>query len=245
MGISFFETATLHPRRAAAGLAIFLSAAFLTHTLAASSASEVQAPVEFRGYFTFGEQPSFGLRDLETGASWWMYLGQERFGFRLEGFNPQEAEITVTWNGQRAKIPLKESSATGGLAVVSSIKLSPIIQEVYERSEKLIKTTRSKKTGRMIKDHRKVEKLRSFLMQNPSVAELHNFLPEMDDSIDYDEFLKIEFPKGVQGRNKQNTARWGIDKSLDLNDIEELIASNPTKAKLDAALREKSPKSSR
>lgn len=202
-------------------------------------------PIEFRGFLSFDNRASFSLRDLETGSSWWMQLGQERFGVRLEQFNQEEIEITVSWQGQRTTIPLKEFSNSSGLAVVSSIELSPIIQEVYDLSEKLIKTSRSKESGRLVRDQRKVEQLRSFLAQNPSVAELHDFLPELGDALDYKEFLKIDFPPVMKGRNKQNTPGWGVDKSLDLRDIEKLIASNPSKAALDAALQEKPSKSSK
>ncbi len=125
------------------------------------------------------------------------------------------------------------------MVVVSRIELSPAIQKVYNLSEKLIKTTRSKESGRLIKDQRKVEKLRSFLAQNPSVAELHDFLPKLGEALDYDEFLKIEFPPVMKGRNEQNTPGWGVDTSLDLADIEQLIASNPSASQLEATLSQK------
>jgi hypothetical protein len=196
-------------------------------------------PLEFRGYLQLDGRPSFSLRDMETGGSWWMRIGQERFGFRLEQFNPEQMEITVSWDGQRTSIPLNRTSNSNGLVVDSSIDLSPAIQKVYDLSEELIKTTRSETTNRLVKDHRKVEKLRGFLAQNPSVAELHDFLPELGDAFNYDEFLKIEFPPIMKGRNKQNTPRWGVDKSMDLADIEQLIASNPSAAQLESELSQK------
>lgn len=247
---ALFRAQSIFPTRAIVILLAGLLCGFSSASTAASSSEnenslgqgspkQTMPPIEFRGFLSFGNRTSFSLRDLETGSSWWMHLGQERFGVRLEQFNQEEMEIIVSWQGQRTSISLKEFLNEGGMAVVSSIQLSPIVQEVYDLSEKLIKTARSKESGRLVRDQRKVEQLRSFLAQNPSVAEIHDFLPELGDALDYEEFLKIEFPPVMKGRNKQNTPRWGVDKSLDLADIEQLIASNPSASQLESALSQK------
>jgi len=228
------------------GIGWFLIAA-LAQSLHLSAASvdegemspHVDWPVEFRGYALYGGEPRFSLRDLETGHAWWMKTGEERLGFRIEGFNAHEKTLLVSREGTSREIPLKEPE-DHILMVRSSISsLSPINRKVYLLSERLIRASRSEATGRLVRDDRHVQKLREYLLTNPSVQDLHAFLPELGDAIDYDEFLKIDFPDVVNGRNKQNTPRWGIDRSLDLRDIEQLVATNPTKAELDSALQEK------
>jgi hypothetical protein len=193
-------------------------------------------PLEFRGYYTFADITSFSLRDAETNRSWWVRLGQERAGVRVDAFDRSEKTITISWNGRIQRITLYEFENSSEMASWEGFTLSPINQKVYSLSEKLIKATPSNESGRLVWDHRKIKELRTFIAGNPSVSALHDFVPKLGDAVDYEEFLKIEFPEVMKGRNAQNTPRWGINRSLDIADIEQLIASKPSQAELDKAL---------
>jgi hypothetical protein len=196
-------------------------------------------PIEFRGYYIFDGTPSFSLRDVETGSSWWAHLGQERSGFQVEAFRPLEKKLIVSWNNQPHALVLKEFENSTRFVSLTSTSLSPINQKIYKMSEQLIKTTLSRETSRLVKDHREVKKLRSFLAQNPSVSALHDFLPELGEALDYEEFLEIEFPKVMKSRNEQNTPGWGIDKSVGLEEIEAMIARGASESEMNQLLAEK------
>ncbi|WPJ94192.1 hypothetical protein SH580_12185 [Coraliomargarita algicola] len=204
-----------------------------------ATAVNFSIPVEFRGYYIINGTSYFSLRDMEMGGSWWAQIGQVRSGFKVEAFNPTKKELVISWNQQAHTLLLKEFENSRHFIALESMQISPLNQKVYEMSERLIQSTLSQETGRLVKDNRKVEQLRRFLAQNPSLSELNDFLPEMGDAINYDEFFKIEFPPIMTGRNKQNTPRWGIDKSVDLKEIESMIASGASTEDMNRLLTEK------
>lgn len=157
-------------------------------------------------------------------------------------FDPSGSELQIRWRSEVLTLGLAGGSGSG-LAVdgtrLAPAELSAINQQSLSRHTVLVKLQKSVETGRQVRDSRVQKCLELFLLTNPSVAAFHDFLPSIQDSLDFEELMKIDFPSVIEGRNKQDTARWGVDKFVDQSEIEEMLACNPTTAQMNALLREK------
>lgn len=203
-------------------------------------------PFELRGVFFYGSHRSFSLHDTETGASWWLPVGAARGELVVRSYDDLQSTLLLDWRGEAVSLKMKNGlSAAHELALKYSSpaksfdSLSEVNQRIYRQSDQLIRLARSASTGRVVRDQAKVQELRAFISTDPSATELLNFVPTLGDSVDYEEFLKIDFPKVMKSRNKQNTPGWGIDKSVGLEEIEAMIASGASESEMNQLLTDK------
>lgn len=70
------------------------------------------APAELRGIVHLSSEMQFSLRERESGQRFWLKLGQERHGIRLEDYDPDTRLLMVTYQGQNFEIGLEDNSNT-------------------------------------------------------------------------------------------------------------------------------------
>lgn len=176
----------------------------------------------------------FSIHEPETGRATWLRMNQIRNGYYINHYDEKNLTVSIQMNKEVLRIPLNKSNDIALPIQFSPIELSTYNQRLYEHRNKLILQQFSKSTSNQSIRKQKAEvaqitaDLTNFLMTNPSAEALNERIGELGEKIDYAALMEIDPGPSVTSRNAQNTAGWGIKKSVDFKQLEQTLATNPS-----------------
>lgn len=161
-------------------------------------------------------------------------MHQERNGYYVEEYDTVTKTIHIRFNDERIQLPLMQSDGRPLELQFSPLSLTPYNQELFAYHKKLIRTqipvsgNAAEIKDARIKAFEQREALSHLVKTNPSIEELNKHLGELGDSVDYAALMLIDPQKGVESRNKHNTAGYGIKKNVNIKELETALSSNPS-----------------
>jgi len=175
----------------------------------------------------------FSIHQPQTGTATWLRMHQTRNGYFVDHYDETTQTATVQNGEEQIEITLVQADDFAFPIQFSVNQLSAHNRNLYEQHKHLIiqsSPTHSSNAAKkeQINRLRKITRLRNFLMSNPSLNAVNEHLGELGESVDYAALMKIPVIPGVESRNAQNTAGWGIKKNVDLKQLEESLRSNPS-----------------
>lgn len=85
---------------------------YFSTSLAENTRESPSSPIEMRGILQLSSETQFSLRERSSGQHYWLKLGQERNGLRLDAYDRETQLLAVTYHGQNYKIGLEEASSS-------------------------------------------------------------------------------------------------------------------------------------
>ena len=175
----------------------------------------------------------FSIHAPETGGATWLRMHQTRNGYSVKHYDPNTHTATIQYGEEEIKIRLMQKDDYALPVQFSVTQLTTYNRQLYEQRKNLIVqkantyNSNSTKQGQ-IAVIRKTNELGRLLMSNPSLDTVNEYFGELDESLDYAALMKIPSDPGVESRNAQNTAGWGIKKNVDQKKLEETLKTNPS-----------------